>query len=121
MRDAFERLNNSAAKLPDMSSADGAAVPATRLMGPRTATERVISDIWKDVLGSSDLSIHDDFFELGGSSLLVARVMSRVNETYRINLPLLTLLESPTVAELAGCVEAVCGHKPLRNEQRNSR
>jgi acyl carrier protein len=53
------------------------------------------------------MSIHDDFFELGGNSLLVAKVIARVNQAYRIDLSLLTMFESPTVAELARCIEAI--------------
>ncbi|MEU3626401.1 hypothetical protein BS329_08865 [Amycolatopsis coloradensis] len=75
--------------------------------GPGTETERVVAAIWREALGVPRLSVHDDFFALGGSSLLVAEVIKRVNARFRTELSLLTLIESPTVAGLADCVDAV--------------
>src|SRR5260370_447545 len=69
-------------------------------------------------LGSRRMSIHDDFFELGGNSLLVTKVIARVNQAYRIELSLLTMFESPTVAELASCIEAV--RNPAVTTQRST-
>jgi acyl carrier protein len=72
----------------------------------RTATEREVAEIWQDVLGRR-VSIHDDFFELGGNSLLVGKVIARVNQAYGVEFSLLTMFESPTVAELVRSIEAV--------------
>jgi hypothetical protein len=59
------------------------------------------------VLGIERLGVGDDFFELGGSSVLIPKLLARVNAMFDVDLPVLSLLESPTVAGLAGCVEAV--------------
>jgi acyl transferase domain-containing protein len=75
--------------------------------GPRTPVERTVAAIWTEVLGVRRVGLHDDFFELGGSSLLVTRAVALVNEACDVELSLLNLLESPTVAGFAECIEAV--------------
>ena len=92
-QDVIERMRNGAAKPAEASTSEATAVSLTARVGPRTATERTIAEIWQNVLGIPNLSIFDDFFELGGNSLLLSRVMAWVNKTYQTDLPLLTLLE----------------------------
>jgi acyl carrier protein len=58
------------------------------------------------VLGLDQAGIHDDFFILGGHSLMATQVISRINEAFNITLPLRALFDLPTVSELAGAVEA---------------
>ena len=72
---------------------------------PRTQTEELLSHIWTDVLRRRKVGLHENFFELGGHSLLATQVVSRVRETFSIELPLRALFESPTIAELAQSVE----------------
>jgi acyl carrier protein len=67
---------------------------------PRTPGEESLANIWREVLGIEQIGVHDDFFALGGHSLLTTRVMSRVRQTFGVNLPLRALFESSTVAEL---------------------
>ncbi|HEX4965432.1 MAG TPA: amino acid adenylation domain-containing protein [Thermoanaerobaculia bacterium] len=72
---------------------------------PRTPVEQILAGIWERVLGASDVGAHDNFFDLGGHSLLATQVVSRMRQAFRVELPLRTLFESPTVAELAVRVE----------------
>ncbi len=74
---------------------------------PRTEVERVLVEIWKDVLGLSQVGIYGNFFELGGHSLLATRMMSLVREQLNVELPLRTLFEGATVADLARLIEAI--------------
>lgn len=74
-------------------------------VGPRTDTERVLSDIWTEVLGVRTIGVHDDFFSVGGNSLLATRVIARVRERYGAHLPLRVWLESGSIAELAAAVD----------------
>ncbi len=77
----------------------------TLLTEPRTEVERVLADIWVQVLGISTLGIHDNFFELGGHSLLATQIITRLRETFSVELPLQSLFTSTTVAELAIVIE----------------
>jgi amino acid adenylation domain-containing protein/non-ribosomal peptide synthase protein (TIGR01720 family) len=70
-------------------------------VAPRNEVENVLADIWQKLLGISEVGIHDNFFELDGHSLLATQVISRVRESFQIELPLRTLFEAPTVAGLA--------------------
>ena len=79
----------------------------THFVGPRTAVEEQLVEIWEEVLGLERVGIHDDFFELGGHSLRATRVLSRVRAALRVELSLRYLFETPTVAGLAGRIEAV--------------
>lgn len=57
--------------------------------------------IWADVLGVENLSAHDDFFELGGNSLMAMELLARLRNQFQIDFPLNILFEAPTVAEFA--------------------
>jgi acyl carrier protein len=70
-------------------------------VAPRDETERRLAAIWGDLLGIEDIGIHGNFFELGGHSLLATQVISRIQKAFDASVPLRTLFESPTVAELA--------------------
>jgi acyl transferase domain-containing protein len=76
-------------------------------VAPRTRVEKLLVGIWEEVLGARRIGVHDDFFELGGNSILVGQTISRLNRALNVDLPLLSLLESPTVAGLAQCVEVL--------------
>ncbi|MCB9531324.1 MAG: amino acid adenylation domain-containing protein [Myxococcales bacterium] len=78
-------------------------------VAPRTDVERTIASIWRDALGVRAIGAHSSFFELGGHSLVAIRITSRINQAFGVELPLRTLFEAPTVAELAAEIEAVAG------------
>jgi amino acid adenylation domain-containing protein len=66
----------------------------------RTPVEKILAEIWARVLKRDRVGIQENFFDLGGHSLLAALVVSRIRETFQIELPLRRLFEKPTVAEL---------------------
>lgn len=73
---------------------------------PRTPVEEILVNIWTQVLRLDQVGIHDNFFELGGHSLLATQVMSKVRQTFGLEVPLRHLFEAPTVASLAKRIES---------------
>ncbi|ARI80882.1 hypothetical protein BH695_1601 [Microcystis aeruginosa PCC 7806SL] len=71
------------------------------VIAPRTATEKIVAEIWQNVLGLKQISIFDNFFDLGGHSLKATQVISRLREQLAINIPLNYLFSEPTVAGLS--------------------
>jgi amino acid adenylation domain-containing protein/thioester reductase-like protein len=73
---------------------------------PRTDIERSLAVIWQAILGSDKIGVRDNFFDLGGHSLLMVRVHSQVREQFETNLSLVELFAHPTIESLAGVLEA---------------
>jgi amino acid adenylation domain-containing protein len=73
---------------------------------PRTPVEERVAQIWAEVLGLARVGIDDNFFALGGHSLLATQVNARLEAEFQVELPLRELFETPTLAGLAGRVEA---------------
>ena len=73
-------------------------------VAPRTPVEAELAQLWAQILGIQQVGIQDSFFDLGGHSLLATQIVSRVRETYKIELPLRELFETPTVAGLASLI-----------------
>jgi amino acid adenylation domain-containing protein len=71
---------------------------------PRNHVEEMLAGIWSDLLGMERVGIHDDFFQLGGHSLLVAKLASRVRQAFHVELPMVEVFKKPTVADLAEAV-----------------
>ncbi len=78
------------------------------------ALEETLLTIWQDTLRSSHVGLHDDFFALGGHSLLGARLLARIERAFGVRLTLSAFFEAPTVAQMAALVRA----KPVSGESR---
>jgi len=94
------KVNRQALPAPDF-----AAMQTTEFVAPRTPIEQQVADIWGEVLDVTQVSINDDFFDLGGDSLLITQVLTRLRDLYPIDLALRTLFDKSTVAELASELE----------------
>ncbi len=75
------------------------------LVEPRNSEERIIAEVWRDVLSLKTIGITDDFFELGADSLSATRAFARLNEALNLDLTLREILENPSVEALAAAVK----------------
>src|SRR5690606_26927759 len=76
-------------------------------VAPGTATERQLAAIWCEVLHLDQVGIHDNFFALGGDSLLATRAVSRMRQVWGEGISLRRLFESPTLAGLAAQIDSL--------------
>ena len=70
-------------------------------------------NIWADVLEVDKVGIHDNFFDLGGYSLLGILLFARIKEQWGRSLPISTLFQAPTVAQLAAALQQASGQQGL--------
>jgi len=73
-------------------------VAAEAFVAPRSATENMLAEIWREVLGIERVGVNDNFFALGGHSLLATQLLSRIRTTFGVQLPMQELFGAPTVA-----------------------
>ncbi|HEU0301572.1 MAG TPA: amino acid adenylation domain-containing protein, partial [Longimicrobium sp.] len=99
-RTASGKLDRRALPSPAPADADdaGGHVP------PRTALEEAIASAWREVLRLPRVGVHDDFFALGGNSLVALRLLARIRQAVGAELPVAALLQGPTVERMARAV-----------------
>jgi len=83
----------------------------TPFIVPETSVEQALAKIWAEVLNVNHVGAHDNFFDLGGHSLAATRIVSRVIKHFQVDLPLQSLFQSPTVAEMATVIAEHQGKK----------
>ncbi|MDO0928848.1 amino acid adenylation domain-containing protein [Streptomyces sp. TG1A-8] len=91
------KVDRAALPLPDSRRPD----LETAYTAPRNTVERAVVCVWADLLGIERIGVHDNFFQLGGHSLLATQVASRLRKALRVDVPVRTVFDSPTPAELA--------------------
>jgi acyl carrier protein len=91
------KVNRRALPAPELSLTPNSG----SFQEPVTPEQVQLAEIWEVVLLRKPIGITDNFFELGGHSLLATQLVSRVRQTFNVDLPLRSLFESPTIAELA--------------------
>jgi acyl carrier protein len=79
---------------------------STTYQAPATETERRLAAIWSELLGIDRIGAHDDFFDLGGHSLMATRVLARIDHVLGARLSLRDVFDAPTIHLLAGKVTA---------------
>ncbi|MFZ2752436.1 MAG: phosphopantetheine-binding protein, partial [Lysobacteraceae bacterium] len=98
------KLDRKALPAPDAAT----LLSGRPYVAPRTPIEEVLAVIWIELLGVERVGIHDNFFDLGGHSLMAMRLIAAVRDTLGIALPLKTFFESPTIEHM--------GHSLLPDE-----
>ncbi|MGB3299255.1 MAG: amino acid adenylation domain-containing protein, partial [Phormidesmis sp.] len=71
----------------------------------QTETERLLAIVWADVLNISEINATDNFFEIGGHSLLAARAIARLHPIFEVSVPLRSLFENPTLSAFAATID----------------
>ncbi|HUG52223.1 MAG TPA: phosphopantetheine-binding protein [Vicinamibacteria bacterium] len=74
-------------------------------VAPRNRTEGKIAQIWQKFMALDTIGVHDNFFDLGGHSLMGTQLMAKVREALEVDFAMAVLYEAPTVAEMAARVE----------------
>jgi amino acid adenylation domain-containing protein len=101
---ASGKLNRRALPAPaDLNSRQAGHRSASS--APQTQVEKLLANIWAALLDVSEIGINDNFFELGGHSLLAVRFFAQVEKRFGKCLPLATLFQAPTIAQLAAILE----------------
>jgi acyl carrier protein len=78
---------------------------AEAFVAPQTPAEKSLASIWTKLLHIDRIGINDNYFELGGDSLLATQLVSQVRSVFEVELPLVELFRHPTLAELAASIE----------------
>lgn len=86
-------------------AAEARVAPAGRDAEPTTSTEKRLRPLWEDAFGVSQLGLDEDFFDLGGNSLVAVQLAVRIREHFGINMPGVAVLEYSTVRTLAEFVD----------------
>ena len=93
--------------------AAGEMEPGDDYLAPRNETEQILVEIWRSVLGRERVGVRDNFFALGGHSLLVVVMCARIARELAITVPVRRVFEHPTIAGLAGQLTALNGDTRL--------
>ncbi|TWJ29674.1 amino acid adenylation domain-containing protein [Micromonospora sagamiensis] len=103
----------AALPLNDNGKVDRKALPAPRWtdpsaarVAPRDAVEQLVAEVWQEVLRVDTIGVHDDFFRLGGHSLLGVRALGRIGAAVEMEVPIPLLFAAPTVAAMAAALRA---------------
>lgn len=99
------KLDRSALPTPTADNTIGDEISAE----PRTPVEERVVSILAELLGLEKVSIHDNFFFLGGHSLLGTQLIARARDSFGVELPLRTVFDSPTAAQLSAEIERLLG------------
>src|SRR5687767_8153710 len=103
------KIDRRALPEPDRSG----LVTSSELASPQTPTEASLARLWGEVLGLEQVGRYDNFFELGGHSLLATQLVARIRHTFKVDLSLRRLFETPTLTAVAEFID----HIRTGNEQ----
>ena len=103
--DEIPRTSNGKLDRRNLPAPDGHRQVEETYVAPRNATEKLIASIWCEVLGLEGVGIYDNFFDLGGNSLLATVLTSRLKAVFDVDLNLRDFFDSPSIAGIATVIE----------------
>ncbi|MBN1481966.1 amino acid adenylation domain-containing protein [candidate division KSB1 bacterium] len=106
------KIDRRALPKPEISRED----LSSEFVAPRNEREKKLAAIVAQLLKVEHVGVHDNFFELGGHSLLATQFMAELEETFHIDMPLRTIFEKPTIAELATLLHSLEAAGPSTSE-----
>jgi amino acid adenylation domain-containing protein len=110
--DALPRTTSGKLDRRAIPEHEGESAAAVQYVPPRDELEERLAGLWAEVLGVERVGVHDDFFDLGGQSIVATRLVARVRDELGFELPVAELLTGPTVEQMA---RVVTGRKdPMR-------
>ena len=95
------KINRKALPLPEIQHTNGINGNGSNHSAPATDLEKSIAKIWQELLRVEKIGLHDNFFDLGGHSLLVVEAQSKLRESLGFDLPVVKLFQFPTISSLA--------------------
>jgi acyl-CoA synthetase (AMP-forming)/AMP-acid ligase II/acyl carrier protein len=104
--DAFPLTPNGKLDRRALPEPEAAAAPADRYVAPSSTVEEVLAGIWAEVLNVERIGVRDDFFALGGHSLRATRVLTRLRQTFQVEVPLRAFFQAPTLGAMAAGIAA---------------
>ena len=112
---ALVRQAEAAAK-PEAADGPGFERPKleTDYVAPRTEVERILAGFWSDLLGVAEIGVEDDFFALGGHSLIAVRLFAMIRRQWKLDFPISVLFEAPTIARCAALIAERIGPEEER-------
>ena len=84
---------------------------------PQTPTEKTLAKIWSEALNIEPIGVNDNFFDLGGQSLLAAQIISKTRTAFQIEIALRALFDNPTIATFAIAIEQANGAGTQQQEK----
>ncbi|HYN21944.1 MAG TPA: amino acid adenylation domain-containing protein [Thermoanaerobaculia bacterium] len=122
---ASKSLEELAAQAVEVREIHARPVLGSAYVAPRTELEAKIAALWQEILGIDQVGIHDNFFDLGGNSLVGLKVISRVKSELQADVTSVSLFEGPTVSSFAKLLQSASGEQPQEPvaayEERRSR
>jgi len=99
--DALPLTPNGKTNYRALPTPDAAAHAVETYLAPRNALEEVLAGLWKDTLGVDRVGVTDNFFTLGGHSLIAAQILAWLRQAFKVNITLRSLFAATTVEQLA--------------------
>ncbi len=78
---------------------------------PRTPTEKTLAEIWRNALCMDAVGVTDNYEELGGDSLLAASIFAEIEQTFKIEIPMATLVDAPNIEQLAPRIDELVARR----------